>query len=98
MGANMHRSSGHFWRRAVFCALTTAALALTHSSASAAAYTILDLGTLGGSSSYCAGFGAVNTLGQVVGYANISGNVALHAFRTPTGGAMGSGSDLGTLG
>src|SRR5438067_1590722 len=54
-------------------------------------YTIVDLGTLGGSQSGGAG---INTSGQVTGYAFLSGNSAFHAFLY-SGGSM---ADLGTLG
>jgi probable HAF family extracellular repeat protein len=52
---------------------------------------IIDLGTLGGSSS---GANGINDSGQVVGWAYPAGNGAEHAFLY-SGGAM---SDLGTLG
>ena len=55
------------------------------------AYTITDLGTLGGT--FSAGYG-VNNSGEVTGEARIAGNGANHAFLY----ANGSMSDLGTLG
>ncbi len=55
-------------------------------------YTLTDLGTLGGTSSYGAG---VNNYGQVAGYAYTAGGGA-HAFLSgPNGGPL---QDLGTLG
>ena len=57
------------------------------------AYTLKDLGTLGGTSS--AGSG-VNDTGQVVGESDTTGDAAYHAFLS---GANGTGlNDLGTLG
>jgi uncharacterized repeat protein (TIGR01451 family) len=53
---------------------------------------MIDLGTLGGSSSAAA---AVNDSGQVVGYSSTAGDSETHAFSwTPSGGMI----DLGTLG
>jgi probable HAF family extracellular repeat protein len=52
---------------------------------------MVDLGTLGGSSSRAT---SVNNLGHVVGYAYLAGNTAYHAFRW----ASGTMTDLGTLG
>ena len=66
--------------------------------ASAAAYTILDLGTLGGSWSFSDGLGTVNASSQVVGWSNITGSTAFHAFRTAANGPITAASDLGTLG
>src|SRR6185503_8338083 len=56
-----------------------------------AAYTLTDLGTLGGSTS---GALAINEAGQVVGLASIAGDVENHAF-VWEGGVM---TDLGTFG
>ena len=57
----------------------------------AVSYSIVDLGTLGGTSSY--GWG-INNNGQVAGYSYIAGSNVSHAFI-----ADGSGmTDLGTLG
>jgi probable HAF family extracellular repeat protein len=58
--------------------------------ARAAAYSLNDLGTLGGSISEA---NAINNLGQVVGVASLAGDVAQHAFLWK-GGPM---QDLGTL-
>jgi probable HAF family extracellular repeat protein len=54
-------------------------------------YTVTDLGTLGGTESKAYG---VNDSGQVVGYADTTGNAARHAFFY-SGSTM---TDLGTLG
>jgi|GEM_PF-1475563 len=67
-------------------------------------YTVIDLGTLGGNTSYA---GALNNTGQVVGSSKIA-NSALHAFRwensamtdlgTPTGYLVTSASSVNDLG
>lgn len=57
----------------------------------AAGYTITDLGTLGGSSSYAS---AINDNGQVVGRASTTGDTATHAYLYSNGTMF----DLGTLG
>ncbi len=62
------------------------------------AYTVTDLGTLGGT--FSAGTG-INASGQVTGYSFTTGDAAVHAFLwTPTtpNGASGTLHDLGTLG
>ena len=56
------------------------------------AYTIIDLGTLGGTRSYAQG---MNDSGQVTGYASLAGDAASHAFRYDPQTGM---RDLGTLG
>jgi probable HAF family extracellular repeat protein len=59
-------------------------------------YTIIDLGTLGGTSTVAWG---INASGQVVGVANLSGDTAHHAFRTAANSPINpSTDDLGTLG
>lgn len=57
----------------------------------AQSYSIVDLGTLGGSTSQVS---AINAYGQVVGYSAIAGDVATHAFLYGNTGML----DLGTLG
>lgn len=71
------------------------ALGLT-ARASAAAYTILDLGTLGGTYIASNGFGTINASGQVVGYSYVS-PPQIHAFRTAPNGPITAASDLGVL-
>ena len=61
------------------------------SCSAAPTYLLTDLGTLGGTGSYG---GAINDSGQVTGYANTSGDAAIHAFVTINGVMR----DLGTLG
>jgi len=53
-------------------------------------YNVTDLGTFGGTVSEAFG---VNAAGQVVGYANLSGDAHAHAFLY-----SGTMTDLGTLG
>ncbi len=60
--------------------------------APAATYSILDLGTLGGTVSYAYG---VNSTGQVVGYSYTTSDTAFHAFRTAPNGPITAASDLG---
>jgi len=60
-------------------------------------YTILDLGTLGGSSSYTLGYGSVNNLGQVVGESGAS-NSQTRAFRSASNAPLTPADDLGVLG
>jgi probable HAF family extracellular repeat protein len=68
-----------------------AASGLAAAPPAAFSYTLLDLGTLGGSSSSAIG---MNSTGQVVGYSQIAGDRTTHAFLS-SGGVM---HDLGTLG
>jgi probable HAF family extracellular repeat protein len=75
--------------------LFLAAALASAASASPTNYTILDLGTLGGSFSTAT---AINASGQVVGYSALAGDVATHAFRTSANGVITPVSDLGTLG
>lgn len=79
-------------------AISCAAAALFPASRASAAveYTILDLGTLGGSTSYGTG---INDAGQVAGYADKKFNQGSDAFRTAPNAVINSTtSDLGTLG
>lgn len=69
----------------------TAVLTLARCASAAPEYTIIDLGTLGGTSSVAAG---INDLGQVVGYSYTNGDADQHAF-IYSNGVM---TDLGTLG
>src|SRR5439155_155495 len=71
----------------LFAALTLAVV--TAGQAMAAAFTVTDLGTLGGSFSVARG---INDLGQVVGYSATAGG-ATHAFLWQSGTMI----DLGTL-
>ena len=61
------------------------------SPARAAQYTIIDLGTFGGTLSFGT---SINASGQVTGYSGLTGDSAGHAF-VYSGGSM---TDLGTLG
>ncbi len=72
-------------------ALLTGSAAFPGSVLAVAAYTLTDLGTLGGSYSYPT---AINEAGQVIGYSHLAGNASYHAF-VWEGGVL---TDLGTLG
>lgn len=61
----------------------------------AAAYTLLDLGTLGGSNSYS---NAVNAFGQVVGTSSPVGDATQYGYRTAPNSAINPGSRLGAPG
>jgi len=62
-------------------------------------FTILDLGTLGGTTSQSFGFSTVNDSGQVVGFSYVVGDSTTHhAFRTAPNAAMVMANDLGSLG
>jgi probable HAF family extracellular repeat protein len=93
MGFMAHRALKCF----VFVLLT---VGLPATAAQGAAYTILDLGTLGGTMSRTGGYNVLNASGQVVGDST-TGTGNQHAFRTAANGAIVQGvgaSDLGTLG
>ena len=62
-----------------------------------AAYTILDLGTLGGIYASSQAFG-LSASGQVVGQVLAPDGTDIHAFRTNVGTTINVASDLGTLG
>jgi probable HAF family extracellular repeat protein len=76
----------------LFCTLSVT------TAAQAASYTVIDLGTLGGTESFGLG---LNAGGQVAGAAYTTGSAAYHTFlwkpATPNG-ASGTKTDLGTLG
>ena len=76
--------------RVRWCAVLLAALVLT-APGSAQGPRLIDLGTLGGN--YSLGV-AINDVGQVVGYSEVSGG-AVHAFRWDGANGM---QDLGSLG
>jgi len=76
--------------------LAIAALLVALELCSAQQYTVLDLGSLGGSQRYA---DAINSLGQVAGYTYTLFNAAEHAFRTAANTPITPASDdLGTLG
>jgi len=81
-----------FWRStaAVIPILTIIAMMATPAALAQVSYSVTDLGTLGGSSSWPT---CINTSGQIVGYSDTS-NAVSHAFLY-SGGTM---TDLGTLG
>lgn len=72
----------------VLALLSQVLISAASSASGAEEYTVIDLGTLGGNTSYA---GALNETGQVVGSSKIA-NSALHAFRW----ADGAMTDLGT--
>ena len=78
--------------------MIAASLGLLFASSACAAqmYTVTDLGTLGGMSSYAY---AINASGQVVGYSYNTGHTAVRGFRTaPNRPINPATDDLGTLG
>lgn len=79
------------WALALLLGLLASASGLHADTPLNPAYTIVDLGTLGGTSS--TGF-AINNSGQVTGAAYLTGNSAHHPFLYSEGGM----TDLGTLG
>ena len=77
---------------AALCAkLLAAPMLFAAAPAGAVQFGVIDLSTLGGTTS--AAFG-INNSGQVVGYAKTAGNAADHAFLYSGGGV----TDLGTFG
>ena len=75
-----------------FVVAVTINLLLTAGAAQAQIYSVVELGTLGGTASWATG---INASGQVVGWSFTAGDAAQHAFITTIGGPM---TDLGTLG
>jgi probable HAF family extracellular repeat protein len=65
--------------------------------AHAAAYSILDLTTLGSNYSYSSGYSTVNASGQVVGFSGNAGSGNANAFRTFPNTAINPGDNLGTF-
>jgi probable HAF family extracellular repeat protein len=59
------------------CAGLVVTLAASGPIASAATYTVTDLGTLGGTRSYAAG---INARGDIVGWSTLAGDSTIHAF------------------
>src|SRR5258706_1454786 len=90
------RTSRHFARFALpgWVIVTVATGIAPAALAAAAPYTILDLGTLGGTDSYAYG---INSSRQVVGEASNAGIGATHAFPTAPNSTITAASDLGTL-
>jgi probable HAF family extracellular repeat protein len=83
-----------FWARCIkrdMLIVGSICLLLLSAAKGQTSYTITDLGSLGGFSSFAYG---INNSGQIVGVALITGNSAFHAFLY-SGGHM---LDLGTLG
>jgi probable HAF family extracellular repeat protein len=85
--------------RTTHCIIVLSALALSVTAAAhAASYTVIDLGTLGGTESFASG---LNASGQVAGASYTTADVAYHTFLwkpTTPNGASGTKTDLGTLG
>jgi probable HAF family extracellular repeat protein len=80
----------------IWAALLTLGLAGAAPAVGGTDYTILNLGTLGGT--YSAAYG-LNDSGQVVGYSYPAGdNLRYHAFRTVANSPITAASDLGTIG
>ena len=89
----------YVWRACKPFLLLAAAIALfPTASASAAAYTIVDWGTLGGPTSYSTGFNTINNSGQIVGASNLTANSGMYAFRTDANVAVNAANNLGSLG
>jgi len=89
--------------RIYFAFLAVALLVASNDSFAEPAFNILDLGTLGGVTSFSNGgeaYGNVlNNLGQTVGFSIIGGTFPeTHAFRTEPGGPIKPTSDLGAPG
>src|SRR4051812_12467699 len=68
---------------------------LTQSVQAQSKYTVVDLGSLGGTDSTAQN---LNASGQAIGYAYIAGDVAPHAFRTTANSPIKPSDDIGTLG
>jgi probable HAF family extracellular repeat protein len=81
--------------RLLFAALVLAVTGMAVPLSAQPRYVVNDLGTLGGASSTAQG---INNSGQTVGQASLTGDSAIHAFRTvPSAPINPATDDLGTL-
>ena len=77
------------------CLLTMGLSSLQTLAKADGSYTIIDLGTLGGTLSHGQ---SINASGQVAGYSTTTGNSARYAFRSSANGSPLILTDLGALG